>query len=129
MQISVTVTDSGSVNVGGVPARKITFTASNEQGLADNKIFLVRQRGDRVEFVTVCGASDLDNFPVSAPEEDAADPLFRTNTFDLITDQPAMIDKVRAEVDRRVRLLIQSLWMLGQSSTPQTTIYTPSGSP
>lgn len=124
MQISVTVTDSGEVSVSGVPARKINFTASGAIGLTDNKIFLVRQRGSLTEFVTVCGASDLDNFPVDAPLEEAADPLFRTNTFDLITDQPEMITKMRADVDRRVRLLLTTLALVSSLNSPQTTVYT-----
>lgn len=124
MQISVTVTDSGEVSVSGVPARKINFTASGAVGLDDNKIFLVRQRGSLTEFVTVCGASDLENFPASAPLEEAADPLFRTDTFDLITDQPEMITKMRADVDRRVRLLLMTLGAISGLNAPQTTIYT-----
>ncbi len=124
MQISVTTSQSLDVTTGGVPVAKVLFTALNPTGLTDSKIFLVRQRGSLVEFVTVCGPSDLSNFPADVPLEDAADPLFRTNTFELITDQPAMIDKMMADVDRRVRLLIQSLNQISQSSSPQTTVYT-----
>lgn len=100
--------DAGPTTVGGVACRKLTARVTDTVDVTA-KVFLVRRKGELVEFVTVCAPSDLDNFPEDEPLEDAADPLYRVHEVTFTTDQPSTIELIRSGIDRRLDLLIKAL--------------------
>ena len=122
MNLQINIQDTGSDIVDGQSVRRLHVQVVAATGVS-SKIFLVRQHGDNTEFVTVCMVNDLSDFPEDAPLEDAADPLFRVDEFDFVTNLPAMITELKNNIDRRVKLLLNTLKLVETFTTSVTLNY------
>lgn len=107
MNIQIRIEDTGELETNGVITRRVKYSAVNAVGI-DPNIFLVRQRGEDAEFVTVCLAADMDNIPANAPAEDAEDPLYRTDEFFVTTNVPSLLVELESGVSRRVLMLLNA---------------------
>lgn len=123
MNLQIRIQDTGDVVVNGIPARRLSVEVLSATGLSP-KIFLARKQGDLSEFVTVCLAADLDNFPEDEPLEDAEDPLFRTDEIIFTTNVPDLVTQLRTDIDRRVKLLLASLKQIETYTSSTTLTYT-----
>jgi hypothetical protein len=109
-EFSYPVADSQS---GGF---RVKITASNPVGLADAAIFaylaqpVIPGEAERVGmFDHPCTPTDLEEYPIDAPNDDAIPPWFRSHVVDLVFRSRAECLETQNDIYGRVELLLEAL--------------------